>query len=35
MEELVLRKPLLLHEIGRAIEERRNEVRRALVATPE
>jgi len=32
MEELVLRKPLLLQEIGRTIEERNDDVRRALVA---
>ena len=30
MEELVLRKPLLLQEIGRAIEDRRENIRRAL-----
>jgi small-conductance mechanosensitive channel len=32
LEELVLRKPLLLQEIGRAIEERRVDIRRALAA---
>ena len=32
MEELVLRKPLLLQEIGRTIEERRDDVQRALAA---
>jgi small-conductance mechanosensitive channel len=32
LEELVLRKPLLLQEIGRAIEERRTDIRRALAA---
>ena len=32
MEELVLRKPLLLQEIGRTIEERDDDVRRALAA---
>jgi small-conductance mechanosensitive channel len=32
MEELVLRKPLLLQEIGRTIEERNDDVRRALAA---
>jgi small-conductance mechanosensitive channel len=32
IEQLVLRKPLLLQEIGRAIEERRASVRRALAA---
>jgi small-conductance mechanosensitive channel len=32
MEELVLRKPLLLQEIGRAIEDRRANVERALAA---
>jgi small-conductance mechanosensitive channel len=32
MEELVLRKPLLLQEIGRTIEERHDDVRRALAA---
>jgi small-conductance mechanosensitive channel len=32
MEELVLRKPVLLQEIGRAIEDRRANVRRALAA---
>jgi small-conductance mechanosensitive channel len=32
LEELVQRKPLLLQEIGRAIDERRSEVRRALAA---
>ena len=30
VEELVARKPLLLQEIGRAIEERRENIRRAL-----
>ena len=30
MEGLVLRKPLLLQEIGRIIEERRENIRRAL-----
>lgn len=32
MEDLVLRRPLLLQEIGRAIEDRRDDVRRALAA---
>ena len=32
MEELVARKPLLLQEIGRTIEERNDDVRRALAA---
>ena len=32
MEALVMRKPLLLQEIGRTIEERSDEVRRALAA---
>jgi CRP-like cAMP-binding protein len=32
MEQLVLRKPLLLQEIGRTIEERDDDVRRALAA---
>jgi small-conductance mechanosensitive channel len=32
IEELVLRKPLLLQEIGRVIEERRIDIRRALAA---
>lgn len=32
LEELVLRNPLLLQEIGRAIEERRSQVRHALAA---
>jgi CRP-like cAMP-binding protein len=32
IEELVARKPLLLRDIGRAIEERRANVRRALAA---
>ena len=32
IEELVARKPVLLQEIGRAIEERRANVRRALAA---
>ena len=32
IEELVLRKPLLLQEIGRTIEERHDDVRRALAA---
>ena len=32
MEELVLRKPVLLQEFGRAIEDRRANVRRALAA---
>jgi hypothetical protein len=32
VEQLVLSKPLLLQEIGRTIEERNDEVRRALVA---
>jgi hypothetical protein len=32
IEELVARKPLLLQDIGRAIEDRRATVRRALVA---
>lgn len=32
IEHLVARKPLLLNEIGRAIEERRANVRRALAA---
>ncbi|TFV58036.1 mechanosensitive ion channel [Mycobacterium sp. PS03-16] len=32
LEELVSRKPLLLNDIGRAIEERKAEVRRALAA---
>ena len=32
IEELVARKPLLLHDIGKAIEERRANVRRALAA---
>jgi CRP-like cAMP-binding protein len=32
MEELVLRKPLLLQEIGRTIEERHEDVLRALAA---
>jgi CRP-like cAMP-binding protein len=32
MEELVLRKPLLLQEIGRTIEERHDDVLRALAA---
>jgi small-conductance mechanosensitive channel len=35
MEELVLRKPLLLQEIGRTIEERQADVQRALAATAE
>lgn len=35
MEELVLRKPLLLQEIGRSIEERNEDVRRALAAAEE
>lgn len=32
IENLVLRKPLLLQDIGRAIEERRDDIRRALAA---
>ena len=32
IEQLVFRKPLLLQEIGRTIEERNDDVRRALVA---
>jgi small-conductance mechanosensitive channel len=32
LEELVMRKPLLLQEIGRSIEERHEDVRRALAA---
>jgi CRP-like cAMP-binding protein len=32
VEELVARKPLLLQDIGRAIEERKDNVRRALAA---
>ena len=32
IEELVARKPLLLQDIGRAIEERQDDVRRALAA---
>ena len=32
IEELVARKPLLLQDIGRAIEERRANVRQALAA---
>jgi hypothetical protein len=32
VEELVGRKPLLLQDIGRAIEERRQNVRRAVAA---
>ena len=32
VEELVARKPLLLQEIGRAIEERQDDVRRAVAA---
>jgi CRP-like cAMP-binding protein len=32
MEQLVLRKPLLLQEIGRAIEDRRANVERALTS---
>ncbi|MDX1891854.1 mechanosensitive ion channel family protein [Mycolicibacterium sp. 050158] len=32
MEELVMRRPLLLQDIGRTIEERNDEVRRALAA---
>jgi CRP-like cAMP-binding protein len=32
MEDLVTRKPLLLQEIGRTIEERNDDVRRALAA---
>jgi CRP-like cAMP-binding protein len=32
IEELVARKPLLLQDIGRAIEERRASLRRALAA---
>jgi small-conductance mechanosensitive channel len=32
IENLVLRKPLLLQEIGRAIEDRRDDIRRALAA---
>jgi hypothetical protein len=32
IEQLVSRKPLLLQEIGRTIEERDDDVRRALVA---
>jgi CRP-like cAMP-binding protein len=32
IEELVMRKPLLLQEIGRTIEERDKDVRRALAA---
>ena len=32
IEEIVARKPLLLQDIGRAIEERRANVRRALAA---
>jgi CRP-like cAMP-binding protein len=32
LEDLVLRKPLLLQEIGRAIEERRRDIQRALAA---
>jgi CRP-like cAMP-binding protein len=32
IEELVERKPLLLQDIGRAIEERRKSLRRALAA---
>lgn len=35
MEELVLRKPVLLQEIGRAIEDRRANVERALAAATE
>ena len=35
MEELVLRKPLLLQEIGRTIEERHEDVLRALAAATE
>jgi CRP-like cAMP-binding protein len=35
MEQLVLRKPLLLQEIGRTIEERNDDVRRALAAAGE
>ena len=35
MEELVLRKPLLLQEIGRTIEERHDDVQRALAAAAE
>ena len=35
IEELVARKPLLLQDIGRAIEERRANVRRALAAAGE
>jgi hypothetical protein len=35
MEQLVLRKPLLLQEIGRTIEERKDEVQRALSAAQE
>lgn len=35
VEELVARKPLLLQEIGRAIDERRENMRRALAASTE
>lgn len=35
MEQLVLRKPLLLQEFGRTIEERKHEVQRALAAAEE
>ncbi len=35
LAELVMRKPLLLQEIGRSIEERREDVRRALAAAEE
>jgi CRP-like cAMP-binding protein len=35
LEELVARKPLLLQEIGRAIEDRRASLRRALAAVNE
>jgi CRP-like cAMP-binding protein len=35
IEELVARKPLLLQDIGRAIEERRANVRRVLAAAGE
>ena len=35
VEELVLRKPVLLQEIGRAIEDRRAHVERALASVAE
>jgi CRP-like cAMP-binding protein len=35
MEQLVLNKPLLLQEIGRTIEERHDDVLRALAAAPD